>query len=132
MNHLSSQSPTQQSPAQQTLDSRFAAIENTLAALKDHILTQRAQAQPAVSPSAQRRINLDHTREMLARRGEVTVSDIRTVLGVSVKTATRLLHALNRTRDGYLFFDPHGSTERLVLLHPSRVSLERAPRSTAN
>ncbi len=118
------------SPNVSEVDRRFSAIEQTLAILKDHLLTARVQ--PVGSPRSQRQAALEHVRGMLARKGEVNVTDVKSVLGVSVKTATRLLHALNRERAGVLLFDPVGHTERLVLVHPSRVALERGSRVEAN
>jgi hypothetical protein len=126
---LNNGSAKPQSPAAATVESRFNAIEATLAVLKDHLLTARVQ--PVASPKQTRQVHLDHVRNMLARKGEVTVVDVKSVLGVSVKTATRLMHALNRERSGVLLFDPVGHTERLVLVHPTRVVLERASRSTS-
>lgn len=121
---------THKTPNVSSVDRRFDAIERTLAVLKDHLLTARVQ--PVGSPKSQRQVALEHVRGMLARQGEVNVNDVKSVLGVSVKTATRLLHALNRERAGFLLFDPVGHTERLVLVHPSRVALERGSRVAAN
>lgn len=115
--------------AQRTVDERFAALENTIAALKDHLLTRKVRSD--LPPAAQRRAHLDHTRSLLDRRGELTVNELRQILGVSIKTASRLMHALSLRREGHLFFEPAGSSERLVLLHPSRVAIERGPRSPA-
>lgn len=130
MNTISLNNGSSKSTAQQTLDQRIGAIETTLSALKDHLLASRVSQ--SLPPTAQRRVHLDHARDMLARRGELNVADLRKVLGVSIKTATRLLKALSQSREGHLFFEPVGHTERLVLVHPSRVALERASRVNEN
>lgn len=115
--------------ARDTLQERFDALESTLSRLKDELTNARRRE----SPQDTRRQHMVQTRDLLERRGEVTVSDVRAALSVTTKTATRLLHAMNRDQAGHLFFEPSGHTERLVLVHPERVVIDRArARSSAN
>jgi len=62
--------------------------------------------------------------ELLAKRGVVTVSDVKRELKVTMKTANRLLHHVSHAREGVLVYEPIGGTDRLVLFHPDRVVID--------
>lgn len=106
--------------ARDTLQERFEALELTIGKLKEELSRKTKE-----SPTDIRKAHLAQAKDLLDRRGEVTVSDVRGALGVTTKTATRLLHAMNRDQVGHLFFEPTGHTERLVMVHPRRVIIDR-------
>lgn len=61
---------------------------------------------------------------LLAEKRVLTVSDVKKGLGVTMKTANRLLHHVAHAGDGVLILEPAGATDRLVLFHPDLVVLD--------
>ncbi len=62
--------------------------------------------------------------DLLAEHGALTVSDVKKHLGVTMKTANRLLHHVSHAGDGILISEPIGGTDRLVLFHIDRVVID--------
>jgi hypothetical protein len=62
--------------------------------------------------------------DLLAEHGALTVADVKKHLGVTMKTANRLLHHVSHAGDGVLIEEPMGGTARLVLFHPDRVVID--------
>lgn len=62
--------------------------------------------------------------DLLAEHRALTVSDVKKHLGVTMKTANRLLHHVSHARAGVLMYEPVGGTDRLVLLHPDLVVID--------
>jgi hypothetical protein len=109
----------------QRLEEHFALLETKVHALGELIVAARSTTKEP-SPSETREQNLARARVLLTQRGEVTVADLRQGMHVSVKTATRLMHALAHAHEGHLFYEPVGHTARLVLIQPDRVALDRS------
>lgn len=62
--------------------------------------------------------------DLLDEHRALTVSDVKKHLGVTMKTANRLLHHVSHAGLGVLMLEPAGATQRLVLFHPDQVVID--------
>jgi hypothetical protein len=109
------------------LEEQFSTLEALVRRLTSTVAEGkqwRATVAPP-RPPTEREVQLAAVSRMLTERGSVTVADVRSVLGVSVKTAGRLMHAIAHDGGGVLLFEPAGPTERLRLFHPDKVVIDR-------
>lgn len=99
------------------LDERFAACERILRDLKQSIESTRTQR--TTTPQEQRGAKVHELKNIVANRGRATVADVRQALGVSLKTANRVIHQCAYEDGGVLLYERAGNTMRLVLVRPS-------------
>jgi hypothetical protein len=62
--------------------------------------------------------------DLLDEHRALTVADVKKHLGVTMKTANRLLHHVSHAGMGVLMLEPAGATQRLVLFHPDQVAID--------
>jgi len=100
------------------LENRFNTLERIVKDLRASIAADRQVILQGRSARAAAVVDL------LAEHGAVTVNDVKKALGVTMKTANRLLHHVSHAGDGILIAEPIGGTDRLVLFHPDRVVID--------
>jgi hypothetical protein len=111
------------------LTDHFATIEAILADLREKVERSRAAVkapEPSQALGAEQRVEL--ARQMLARLGSITASEVQRETGISHTTAMRVLHTLARNQEGIMVFEPAGPTFRIRLWHPDRVILDHVVR----
>lgn len=107
------------SDAQRNVEERFATLEGMVAKLKDTILATQERI-----PLSGKVANVQAVKDLVTQSGCATVATVKRELGVSAKTANRLLHAVMHGGFGKLIFEPAGTTDRLVLFHNDRVEID--------
>lgn len=108
-------------------------VEERMAKLVEQVDTLRARLNnmavlpiaPEPEPDNSKKARVAATKRLLDERGSLLVADVRSELHVSLKTATRIMHAVSLSGAGVLAFEPAGNTERLRLYHPSKVLLQK-------
>jgi hypothetical protein len=111
------------------LTDHFATIEAILADLREKVEKSRSAVkapEPSQALGAEQRVGL--ARQMLARLGSITASEVQRETGISHTTAMRVLHTLARAGEGIMVFEPAGPTFRIRLWHPDRVILDHVVR----
>jgi hypothetical protein len=108
-----------------SLQERFERLKSLVSRLEEEIRTDRQRAERMATPTESKAYRVAATQKLLDERLWLTVSDVRTELHVSVKTATRLMQAIAHRQTGVLAYEPAGNSNRLRLYHPSKAILER-------
>jgi hypothetical protein len=100
------------------LNQRFATLEKMVRELRESMAADSAVILQGRAARAAAVVDL------LNVQGAVTVNDVKKSLGVTMKTANRLLHHVSHCGAGVLIEEPLGGTDRLVLFHPDRVVID--------
>lgn len=100
------------------LTKRFETLQQMVSQLRESIEADRATMLTG------REMRAAVVVDLLQEHRALTVSDVKKHLGVTMKTANRLLHHVAHAGDGVLVLEPAGATQRLVLFHPDCVVID--------